>query len=340
MHIVCSIGSWVNSIEDVDKLVEAGMTIPRFNFSHIDYEKSEKLINEIKGKYPEMPIFQDLQGNKLRVSKIFRNQIKVNEGDIVYFCTEQFYKKYYKTNKYILIPIAYEGEFKDLQQARTIFMKDATMEFTVLGRNENVIKVKVKKGGMVRGEKGINAPGMDRSKLTLTEKDKNDIIWGLHRGINIICLSYVTTDESIRELRTFIKNYQKDNKKIKMPVIWAKIECRDAVENFDKIVKVSDGIMIGRGDLLAELELHEIPLAQDKIISKMKKSVKDLIIATYVLDSLKKGSRPTINEINDIYNFMKNKVNGFMLSGEVTISRTPIENVRLLKDLVTKFENC
>lgn len=339
MHIVCSIGSWVNSIEDVDKLVEAGMTVPRFNFSHIDYEKSEKLISEIKKKYPQMPIFQDLQGNKLRVSKLFRNQIKVNEGDIVYFCTEELYKKYQRTDKYTLIPVAYEGEFKDLQKARTIYMKDATMEFTVLGRNENAIKVQVKKGGMVRGEKGINAPGMDRSKLGLTEKDKNDIKWGLDRGIDIICLSYVTSDDSIKELKSFIKDYQKYNKDIKMPIIWAKIECRDAVENFDKIVKVSDGIMIGRGDLLAELELHEIPLAQDKIVTKMKKSVKELIIATYVLDSLKKGSMPTINEVNDIYNFMKNKVNGFMLSGEVTISRTPIENIKLLKDLVTRFEN-
>lgn len=339
LEILCSIGSWVSSIEDVDKMIDAGMTIPRFNFSHIDYEKAEELMKEIKNRYPEMSILQDLQGNKLRVSKIFKNQMKVNDGETVYFCTENLYEKYCKTEKYTLIPISYEGDFKDLYSAKTIYMKDATMEFTVLGRNENVIKVEAKKGGMIRGEKGINAPGMDRSKLSLTEKDKYDIKWGLEHGVDIICLSYVTKDEDIRELKSFIKSCRKNNRSIKMPIIWSKIECRDGYENFDKILKVSDGIMIGRGDLMAEVAIHELPIVQEKIVTKMKKSVKDLIIATYVLDSLKKGNTPTIGELNDIYNFMRNKVNGFMLSGEVTISKTPIENIRLLKELTNKFED-
>ncbi|HAK42418.1 MAG TPA: pyruvate kinase, partial [Clostridium sp.] len=149
---------------------------------------------------------------------------------------------------------------------------------------------------------------MDRTSMTLTMKDKNDIEFGLLNGVDTICLSYVTSESDIIELKEYINKVKKHNPQINMPKIWAKIECKEGILNFDSILKVVDGIMLGRGDLLSELDIIEIPFVQDEIIRKMKAKNKELIIATYVLDSMRSSFSPRISEVDDLYNFIKNKV--------------------------------
>lgn len=338
MEIVCSIGANVDNISYISKMIEAGMNIPRFNFSHVSYDKAEELIKDIKDKYPDIPIFQDLQGNKLRIGKEFQKSIKVRRGEIIYFSTEEFYRKHKNNHKYSLVPISFNGKFSDLARVNVIYMKDATMKFEVLEKNENTIKTKVITGGIVRAEKGLNAPGMKRSHLGLTDKDKSDAIWGIQHNVDIICISYVTCAENIVELRELLKQIKKHNK-FNMPEIWAKIECREAVENFEEILEVSDGIMVGRGDLIAEIDMIDVPIVQDRIIKKMKGNTKRLIIATYILDSLKRNYTPMLCEVNDIYNFMKDKVDGFMLAGEVTFGNNPLKTIELLKNMINKYDN-
>lgn len=338
MEIMCSIGSNTENIKSVSKMLEAGMDIPRFNFSHANYEKVEEVIKDIKDRYPHVPILQDLQGNKLRIGKEFEKTIKVHKGDIIYFSTEEMYKKYKNNRDYTIVPVSFQGQLLDLAKVKVIYMKDATMKFKVLGRNEKVIKTEVVTGGIIRAEKGLNAPGMKRSHLGLTMKDKNDVIWGVEHGVDIICLSYVTSAKNMLELKEFLKQLRK-YKKFKMPKLWAKVECREAVDNFEEILKVSDGIMLGRGDFIAEIDMIDVPIFQDSIVKRMKKSSKKLIIATYVLDSLKRNSMPTISEVNDIYNFINNKVDGFMLAGEVTFGDHPLEAINLLKNMINKYGN-
>jgi pyruvate kinase len=338
MDILCSIGANVDNIHHISKMIEAGMDIPRFNFSHANYDKVEELIKDIKDRYPDIPIFQDLQGNKLRVGKEFERSIKVHRGEIIYFSTEEFHRKHKNNRKYTIVPISFDGKLSDLAKVKVIYMKDATMEFKVLGKNENAIKTEVVIGGVIRAEKGLNAPGMERSHLGLTSKDKNDAIWGVEHGVDIICLSYVTCAQNIMELKDLLKQLKK-YKKFKMPKIWSKIECREAIENFEEILKVSDGIMIGRGDLIAEVDMIEVPIIQDRIIKKMKKSTKKLVIATYVLDSLKRNTTPMLSEVNDIYNFMKEKVDGFMLAGEVTFGNNPLKTIELFKNIINQYDN-
>lgn len=341
MEIICSIGPTVKDIEDIKNFVQAGMTIPRFNFSHIDYEKFETLINKIHIEFPNIKILQDLQGNKLRISKFFNGEHKVNVKEEVIFCLEKDFKYLNEKNKYKsikIIPIMYYGTLDDFKNVKELFMKDATMKFKIIEKSPLYIKAITIKGGILRAEKGINAPDLIRDKLYLTSKDKVDIEIGIRNNIDFICLSYVTKADDIVELKNYVKILVKlYNSKI--PKIWAKIECKEGIENFEEILKVSDGIMLGRGDLKAEIPIENIPYEEEKIILRMKKSKKKLIVATYILESMRRQDTPTISEVNDIYKYIKNSVDGLMLSTEVAVSRDPISVIRCLNKFYNKYCN-
>lgn len=342
MDLICSIGPTVNTLDDIHKYFKAGMTIPRFNFSHVDYMKFDKLITGIKEYYPEMKILQDLQGNKLRISKLYKREIRVNNGDKVIFCLEDKYNKLLKKErieKVKVIPISYEGDLYDLDNVDIIYMKDATMSFEISEHKKEYICGVTERGGMLRAEKGINAPGIIRENLKLTKKDKNDILWGIKRGVNIICLSYVTSSKDIIEVREYIKKCKIYNNNSNTIKVWAKIECLEGLNNFEEILNVSDGIILGRGDLKSEAPIDDIPIIQENLIIRMKKSKKKFIIATYILDSMKKSIVPSLAEINDIYNFTKHKVDGFMLSTEITMAKDPIGLINYLNNLLNKYAN-
>lgn len=337
MYLICSMGPKINTIGDIDKLVKCGMTTSRFNFSHAQYSKIEKLIRDIRKNHPRVGIMQDLQGNKLRVSKRFVGEMCIRKGDKVIFCLDDMYMKRFRTSKYPLIPINYHGKFIELLGANEIFMKDATMHFRIIKKDSSFILAEALKGGVVRGEKGLNLPGIDRTKLAFSKKDKSDIEWGIEKGVDIICASYVSSKKDVEEVRKCIEKFS-NRKGFKYPKVWAKIECKEALDNFDEILKVSDGIMLGRGDLRAEIPFYMLPKVQNQILNKMKNNPKPFVIATYVLESCKKEKMPTIGELNDIYNSIKLGVNGFMLAGEVGISNNPGFAVDILNNLYKKYD--
>jgi len=342
MDLICSIGPNVNTMEDVHAYVKAGMTMPRFNFSHANYMKFKELIKGIQNTYPKMKIMQDLQGNKLRISNKLNKEYKVYRGDKVIFCLDKDYEELInkeKNQKVKVIPINYEGVFSDFKEVKVILMKDATMEFKLIAQKSEYIYAITERGGMLRAEKGVNAPLLKREGLGLTKKDKKDIAWGIAIGIDIICLSYVTSLRDMIELREYINEVEKYEHHLKDIHIWAKIECMEGVKNFDEILEYSDGILIGRGDLKGEALIEDIPIMQEHIIAKMKTNKKPLIIATYILDSMKRGNPPSLAEVNDIYNFTKNKVDGFMLSTEINISNDPAVVIKKLEDLILKYNN-
>lgn len=337
VDIVCSIGPKVNNPTSLSELYNAGMNVLRFNFSHVDYDHTKKLISYARKNMPGAKIMADLQGPKLRVSASFPEEIKVYPGQEILFCSESTYMQYRKRAiKYILVPIATDAPFSALMGAKSIFMKDATMKFRVIGRNELFIKTVVERGGILRAEKGVNAPGMDRSRLTLTEKDKKDILWALDNNVDIIVLSFVSSKENIIEMKEFIDHYKK-YKSFRQPKLIAKIESREGVENFDSILELVDGIMLGRGDMFAEIPYYEIPAIQDSILSKMKGTNKDIIIATYVLSSMRNSPLPLISELNDIYNCINKGATGFMLSGEVSTGSYPKQVVETLSSMIQMY---
>jgi len=337
MDLICSIGPRVNTMEEVHAYVKAGMTVPRFNFSHVNYNKFKILIQGIQKTYPDMRIMQDLQGNKLRISKKFNKEHRVYRGEKVIFCLDKNYEEFIKkerNHEVKIIPLKYEGLFSDFKEVKVILMKDATMEFKLIEQKSEYIYAITERGGILRAEKGVNAPFLNREGLSLTDKDKKDIEWGIDNSVDIICLSYVTCSRDMIELREYIKKVKKNNKNIQL---WAKIECMEGIKNFDEILKYSNGILIGRGDLKGEVPIEDIPILQEKILAKMRTNKKPLIIATYILDSMKHGDPPSLAEVNDIYNFTKNNADGFMLSTEITISRNPDVVIKKLKNLIIKY---
>lgn len=339
MKIICSIGPNVQCERDLDEFVDSGMNSMRLNFSHSDYSRAESQIKYMRKKHPEIEIIQDLQGNKLRVSNLFKGQIKVKTGESVTFCSEDFYKRNssYKGES-LNVPIAMNMNFKSLLRAERFLMKDATMEFRIVNAREDSIETKVVRGGIVRGEKGINAPGLDRSATKLTDKDKGDIIFGLNHEVDVICLSYASTKNNIVEFKSYIDTYIKKNHHLKMPKVWAKIECGSGVESFDKILDEVDGIMLGRGDLTSEVDIIEIPNIQHKFIEAMNDRKEELIIATFILDSMRNSTIPSLSEIDAIANFTKAKVDGIMLAGEVGVGRNPLDVIKTAKKIISRYK--
>lgn len=340
MYIMCSIGPKVSDPKSISELHKAGMNVVRYNFSHIDYDRTKQLINFIKNNYPDIKIFQDLQGNKLRVGEEFDDQVMVRRGDRVIFCSQETYPVLKRTvlNKTI-VPIAFKGDFWSLNSTKYMFMKDATMKFKVVRKASRdsiyrMIETRVELGGVIRSGKGINAPGMNRNGMGLTQKDKEDILWGLENHVDMICLSYVCSEDNILELKKFI---DENNKWDSSPEIWAKIESKEGIENIQSIIKNVDGIMLGRGDLFAEVDPVLIPSIQDKLMGLMKKNGKELIIATYVLSSMKSSQTPLLSELDDIYYCIRKKVSGFMLSTEVSVGRYPIHTVKMLKRMIDRY---
>lgn len=338
MELICTIGPRAKNVDDIKSYIENGMTIPRFNFSHADYDKFDLFLKELRALNNIKYIMQDLQGNKLRVSKKFKGEYKVSRGAKIAFCLEKdFESLYLKKVNQILVPICYDGSFDDFKNVKYIFMKDATMKFKVLRFKEDFISTVTIHGGILRAEKGINAPNLNRSNLKLTAKDKKDIEWGITRGINMISLSYTSKADDVKEVRSFI-NEMRRKYEIKDKIkLYSKIECREGYDNFEDILKLSDGIILGRGDLKGEVNITEIPIIDETIIKRMKRSKKNLFIATYLLENMSKFSTPSLGEIDDIYRFINSKVNGLILCTELAISRRPEKIIRTLKDYINLY---
>lgn len=339
MKIICSIGPNIKCEKDLSEFVKAGMNSMRLNFSHADYPRAKSQINYMRKNHPEIEIIQDLQGNKLRVSNLFKGQIRVKIGDSVSFCSESFYKKNQgNKGKSLFVPITMDISFNSLLSAEKLLMKDATMEFRIIDKSSEIIETKVVRGGVIRGEKGINAPGMDRTSTKLTNKDKKDITFGLNNGVDTICLSYASTKENIIEFKNYIDSVLDENPNLKKPKIWAKIECSSGVNSFEEILEEVDGIMLGRGDLTSEVDMIEIPYIEQRFISAMKERREELIIATFILDSMRNSSQPMLSEIDAIAAFVKANVDGIMLAGEVGIGKNPVQVIKTAKRIIERYK--
>lgn len=340
MYIIASVGPKVNNIDSLVNIIENGVNVLRFNFSHIDYKHSEDLIKYVKLNYPHVLIMGDLQGSKIRISNKFKFEIKVYPGQNIDFYNEKanlFSKNDIRRDMIPLIPLNLNGISIEDFKGKKLLMKDGTMEFDILQNKNSILHTIVKRGGILRREKGINIPGVKRKYLKLNYKDKEDIKWALKNKMDIICLSYCSVVDQIIELKNFIKVHK--NKEEYNLIIWAKLEEEEGIKNSKNILKVVDGVVIGRGDLISEVDITEIPLLQEKVIKNAVLENKDVIIGTYVLNSMKNYSNPNISEVNDIYNFLLRKVNGFLLAGEVSIGKYPIETIKFLSKMINFYNN-
>ena len=336
MLVIATIGPSTNEKLILRDIIDSGANMIRLNFSHGRLEEFEEKVNIARSIKSDIEIMQDLSGSKIRVSDKLPYIIKLYHGEEVFFCGEDSYKKRghnFAFGSKKVIPLNISKNILNTNKIRSLSMKDNTMLFEVLNKTEDLIKVKVIKGGVVRAGKGCNIKGINRSKIPLSEKDRSDILWGINHNVDVVCQSFVESPSDIKKVKSYIKEVNMNFN----PKIWAKVETPIGVKNIEYILKEVDGVVIGRGDLIPESNIEDTPIYESKVIESCVKNNKEVIVATHLLNSMKNGRKPELPEVEGIYNFVNSGVSGFLLAVETSIGKVPIKTVDFLTKIIKKY---
>ena len=330
--IVATVGPSSSSYNNLLELAKVGVDVFRLNFSHGFHEDHQKVINHINyinEKYKfHVGILADLQGPKLRIGEIENNALTLEQGDVINFVNEECVG-----NKQRVF-MSYSQFAKDVNVGETVLVDDGKIVFEVIETNKvNLVKLKVLYGGVLSSNKGVNLPNTRISLPSLTEKDLYDLEFILTQpSVNWIALSFVRSSKDIKNLRKRIASKDHDAKVI------AKIEKPEAIENIDKIIKASNGIMIARGDLGIEMPIEKLPIMQKNIIRKCIQWARPVIVATHMLDSMIKQPIPTRAEITDVANAVLDGTDAVMLSGETAVGDHPVKVVEAMNKIIDEAE--
>jgi pyruvate kinase len=328
--IVCTIGPASESSQTLEALIRAGMNVARLNFSHGTYEehfRKIKTIRDIADRLDKtIAILQDLGGTKIRIGKVKEGGVELRRGE-----------KFLLTNREIMgdergVSVNYFSLPKDVKSGDTILLSDGTIELKVLETNGQDIQCRVVVGGLLTSHKGINVPTGTIRAPTFTEKDHEDLLFGIQNGVDVIGLSYVKEASDIEKVKAILE------KESAHPPVIAKIERREALENIDGILSVSDGIMVARGDLGVETPLEKIPNVQKMLIRKANALGKPVITATQMLRSMVDHIQPTRAEVTDVVNAIYDGTDSIMLSEETASGRFPIESVQMMAKIALAAE--
>lgn len=331
--IVATIGPATSSQDVLEKLLKAGLNVMRLNFSHGDFaEHQEKLDNGKKASEKTgMPLayLQDLGGPKIRIGEFNTEsgRVIIKKGQTFTLTT-----KVVKGDETIAF-VNYKKLPKEIKVGHTVMLDDGKKRMTVTKIKDEEIICKVEVGGELKGRRGVNLPDTDISMSSLTPKDKKDLEFGLKNNIDFFALSFVRRPKDVLDLRKIL-----DAAKSKAHII-SKIETPQAVENIDEIIRISDGIMVARGDLAVEVPAEKVPLIQKMIIKKCNEAGKPVITATQMLDSMITSPVPTRAEVSDIANAILDGTDAIMLSEETTLGQFPIESVELMTRVAEHVEH-
>lgn len=331
--IVCTIGPKTESVETLKELLRTGMNMMRLNFSHGDHEEHGKRIQNFRQAKAETGIraalLLDNKGPEIRT-------IKLEGGkDAVIVAGQDFTITTDKTvignNK--IVAVTYEGLTTDLKAGDTVLIDDGLLEFTVKEVVGNEVRCVAVNNGELGENKGVNLPNVAVNLPALSEKDVNDMIFGCQQGIDYVAASFIRKADDVKDVRKVLdENGGKDI------LIISKIETQEGIDNFDEILKVSDGIMVARGDLGVEIPIEDVPIAQKMMIEKCNIVGKVVITATQMLDSMIKNPRPTRAEVNDVANAILDGTDCIMLSGESANGKYPVEAVRVMTRISEKID--
>ena len=338
--IICTIGPASESRGVIKELIKAGMRGARLNFSHGTYEHHQLLVENVRAASEELGIscavIQDLQGPKIRVGTLYK-PIEVSANDEVMLVPEGEVEPLLRTEEMLdkVVPLQYNLA-SEVKEGDIVLIDDGLVELTVKRVRKNRIYARVKTGGPIGGNKGINVPGREVAEEVITAKDKEDLKFGVSLGVDAVALSFVKDAENITQLRGILSRCIKKNQ-IK-PLIIAKIERACAVAAIDEIIDASDGIMIARGDLGLEVSSSDVPIIQKEIVSKCLRAYKPVIVATQMLDSMIRNPRPTRAEASDVAAAVVDHADALMLSGETAYGKYPLQSCRTMTDIIGKTE--
>jgi len=323
-------GPAVESAEKVRELIDAGMNMARLNLSHGGYPEHQARLDQVRqaAKDAGVPvaILVDLQGPKIRLARFKAGPHDLVRGDIFTITTDEV------EGTKDRVGTTYKGLPGDCKAGDRILIDDGKVTVEVVEVKGNDVVTKVIEPGAVSNNKGINLPGVAVSVPALSEKDMDDLRWGLNAGADFIALSFVRSADDIVDVHRIM-----DEVGIRIPVI-AKIEKPQAVANLQEIVNAFDGIMVARGDLGVELPIEEVPLVQKHCIQLAREAAKPVIVATQMLDSMITNSRPTRAEATDCANAVLDGADALMLSGETSVGEFAIEAVQTMARIISHTE--
>ncbi|MCI9246689.1 MAG: pyruvate kinase [Clostridia bacterium] len=329
--IICTIGPAVDEPAVLEKLMLAGMDVARINFSHGNYQDQAPRIETVKqvrekvGK--PVALMLDTKGPEIRIGKFQDGGIELKEGDIFTLVTDEILGDKEK------VSITYKNLCNEVNVGTMILINDGLIKVEVVEIQGTDIKCKVIDGGPLTNTKSINIPGMYINLPSPTEKDIEDIKFGITVGFDYIAASFVRTPQDVLNIRKILE----ENNGAHIKII-SKIENRQGIDNFDEILEVSDGIMVARGDLGVEIPMEEVPIRQKEFISKCNKAGKPVIIATQMLESMIHSPRPTRAEVSDVANAVYDMTSCIMLSGESAMGEYPVECVKTMVRICEAIE--
>ncbi|ACQ52775.1 pyruvate kinase [Clostridium botulinum] len=330
--MIFTIGPASSTEEIVSKLIEAGMSVSRHNFSHGSHPEHKErmmMIKKLREKHNKhIAIMLDTKGPEIRTGNFSVDKVELKEGaEFTIYCREDIIGDETKCS------ITYDELYKDVVKGNKILIDDGLVELEVQSVEDNKIHTVVKNSGTVSNHKGVNVPGVSVSLPAVTEKDIEDLKFGCEVGVDLISASFIRKASDVLAIRKILE----ENGGNEIQII-SKIENQEGVDNIDEIIKFSDGIMVARGDMGVEIPIEEVPIVQKRIIEKCNKAGKPVITATQMLDSMMRNPRPTRAEASDIANAIFDGTDAIMLSGESANGKYPVEAARTMSRIAKTAE--
>lgn len=329
--IICTMGPRTNK-EILRDLIRNGMDVARFNFSHGDHEEQKGRIDMVKEIREEMKrpiaLLLDTKGPEIRTGKLVNGEkVMLHAGETFSLTTEEI------EGDHSRVSLSYTGLIADIEIGKKILIDDGLIELQVTEKTDTDIICTVDNGGELGEHKGVNVPNVPIRLPAITDKDKEDIRFGVEQGIDFIAASFVRNAECILAIKSFLNECGAEY----TPII-AKIENAQGIENIDEIIRCADGIMVARGDLGVEIPPEELPYIQKLMIQKCNENHKPVITATQMLDSMIRNPRPTRAEVSDVANAVYDGTDAVMLSGETAAGKYPVEALKMMAHIVENTE--
>lgn len=330
--IVCTMGPSTDDKEVLRSIIRGGMDVARFNFSHGTHPEQKARMDMLKmvreEEHSNTAILLDTKGPEIRTGLLKDGKkVKLEAGEMITLTPEDVMGDAQK------VSITYEGLAEDVDRGKKILIDDGLIELEVVKKVGKDIVCRILNGGELGERKGINVPNVPVRLPAITEKDKEDIKFGVEQDIDFIAASFVRNAECILEIRAYLKSLHAQY----IPII-AKIENAEGIRNIDEIIRAADGIMVARGDLGVEIPAEELPYLQKMLIQKCNSNFKTVITATQMLDSMIRNPRPTRAEVTDVANAVYDGTDAVMLSGETAAGKYPLEALKMMVHIVENAE--
>lgn len=330
--IVCTLGPASETKEVLSKMIESGMNVARFNFSHGSHQEHKIKMDLVKKVSMEkgipVALLLDTKGPEIRIKQFITGQAELKEGQKFTLTTRDIQGNEKE------VAVTYDNFSNELKPGDIVLIDDGLIQIRVEKIEGPDVIGRVENGGTLKNNKSINLPNVNINLPAITEKDKADIEFGIRENIDYIAASFVRKAEDVLEIRRVLEENHAEH----IHII-SKIENREGVNNIDEILEVSDGIMVARGDLGVEIPPEEVPLVQKMIIEKCNQVGKPVITATQMLDSMIRNPRPTRAEVTDVANAIFDGTDAIMLSGETAAGKYPVEAVQTMSKIAIKIEN-